>query len=48
LCKALSHGRTMIAHTALEQAFSHWSPYRSYATIHIWKGYAPATVGNKA
>jgi DNA-3-methyladenine glycosylase II len=48
LCKALSNGRTMIAHTALEQAFSHWSPYRSYATIHIWKGYAPATVGNKA
>lgn len=47
LCKALSNGRTMIAHAALEQAFSRWTPYRSYATIHIWKGYAPATVDIK-
>src|SRR6476661_3847964 len=42
LRKALSNGKTMIAHVALEQAFSHWSPYRSYATIHIWKGFSPA------
>ncbi|MGC2744636.1 MAG: AlkA N-terminal domain-containing protein [Candidatus Angelobacter sp.] len=48
LRKALSNGGTMIAHAALEQVFSRWSPYRSYATIHIWKGYALATVGNKA
>jgi DNA-3-methyladenine glycosylase II len=41
LRKALSDGKTMIAHAVLERAFSRWSPYRSYATIHIWKGYAP-------
>ena len=40
LRKALSNDKTMIAHAALEQAFNRWSPYRSYATIHIWKGYA--------
>jgi DNA-3-methyladenine glycosylase II len=38
LRKALSKDKAMIAHAALEQAFSQWSPYRSYATIHIWKG----------
>ena len=48
LRKALSKDKTMIAHASLEQAFSRWSPYRSYATIHIWKGYAPATIGSKA
>jgi 3-methyladenine DNA glycosylase/8-oxoguanine DNA glycosylase len=37
----------MIAHGALEQAFSRWSPYRSYATIHIWKGYAPRVMSGK-
>jgi 3-methyladenine DNA glycosylase/8-oxoguanine DNA glycosylase len=45
LRKALSKGPTMIAHSALEQVFTHWSPYRSYATIHIWRGYAPAVSG---
>ncbi|HET9164932.1 MAG TPA: AlkA N-terminal domain-containing protein [Candidatus Angelobacter sp.] len=48
LRKALSNGKPMIANAALEQAFSRWSPYRSYATIHIWKGYASATIGSKA
>jgi len=48
LRKALSDGKTMIAHASLEQAFNRWSPYRSYATIHIWKGHAPATIGSKA
>jgi len=49
LRKALSKDKTMIAHAASEQAFSHWSPYRSYATIHIWKGFAPRiTSGSKA
>ena len=48
LRKALSNGQTMIAHAALEQAFSRWSPYRSYATIHIWKGYAPRVMSGKA
>jgi len=48
LRKALSKDKTMIAHSALEQAFSRWSPYRSYATIHIWKGYAPRVMSGKA
>jgi DNA-3-methyladenine glycosylase II len=47
LRKALSKDKTMIAHAALEQAFSRWSPYRSYATIHIWKGYAPRVMSGK-
>jgi DNA-3-methyladenine glycosylase II len=48
LRKALSKEKTMIAHAALEQAFRRWSPYRSYATIHIWKGYAPRVMSGKA
>ena len=48
LRKALSNGKAMIAQAALEQAFSRWSPYRSYATIHIWKGYAPRVMSGKA
>ena len=48
LRKALSKEETMIAHAALEQAFNRWSPYRSYATIHIWKGYAPRVMSGKA
>jgi DNA-3-methyladenine glycosylase II len=47
LRKALSQDKTMIAHAALEQVFSRWSPYRSYATIHIWKGYAPGVMSGK-
>jgi len=47
LRKALSNGKAMIAHAALEQAFSRWSPYRSYATIHIWKGYAPRVMSGQ-
>jgi 3-methyladenine DNA glycosylase/8-oxoguanine DNA glycosylase len=45
--KTPSNGKTMIAHAALEQAFSRWSPYRSYATIHIWKGYAPRVMSGQ-
>jgi DNA-3-methyladenine glycosylase II len=48
LRKALSNGKAMIAHAALEQAFSRWSPFRSYATIHIWKGYTPRITIGKA
>jgi DNA-3-methyladenine glycosylase II len=48
LRKVLSNGKAMIAHAALEQAFSRWSPYRSYATIHIWKGYAPRVMSGRA
>lgn len=47
LRKALSNGNAMIAHGALAQAFNRWSPYRSYATIHIWKGYAPRVMSGK-
>jgi DNA-3-methyladenine glycosylase II len=47
LRKAFSKDKGMIAHAALEQAFSRWSPYRSYATIHIWKGYAPRIMSGK-
>jgi 3-methyladenine DNA glycosylase/8-oxoguanine DNA glycosylase len=48
LRKALSKDKIMIPHAALGQAFSRWSPYRSYATIHIWKGYAPGVMTGKA
>ncbi|HEY2234212.1 MAG TPA: AlkA N-terminal domain-containing protein [Candidatus Angelobacter sp.] len=50
LRKALSKDKdkAMIAHAVLEQAFCRWSPYRSYATIHIWKGYAPRVMSGKA
>ena len=47
LRKALSNDKIMISHAALEQTFSCWSPYRSYATIHIWKGYAPRVMSGK-
>ena len=40
LRKALSKRKVLIAHERLEQTFNRWSPYRSFATIHIWKGYA--------
>jgi DNA-3-methyladenine glycosylase II len=39
LRKALSRSKVLIAHDRLERTFSRWSPYRSFATIHIWKGY---------
>lgn len=45
LRKALSTEKKIIALAALEQAFSRWSPYRAYATVHIWRGYAPAVSG---
>ena len=47
LRKALSNGNAMIAYSALERAFNRWSPYRSYATIHIWKGYAPRVMSGE-
>lgn len=48
LRKALSKDKAMISYAALEQAFSRWSPYRSYATIHLWKGYAPPAFSDQA
>jgi 3-methyladenine DNA glycosylase/8-oxoguanine DNA glycosylase len=46
LRKALSKQKTMIAPTKMEHAFSRWSPYRGYATIHIWRGYVSSTNSN--
>jgi 3-methyladenine DNA glycosylase/8-oxoguanine DNA glycosylase len=46
--KTPSNGKIMIAHAALEQTFSRWIPYRSYATIHIWKGYAPRVMSGQS
>lgn len=46
LRKALSRKKTMITPAGLEQAFSQWSPYRSYATIHIWRGYVSSKKSN--
>lgn len=48
LRKALSGDNPMIATAALEQVFSRWSPYRSYATIHIWRGHVPLAVKRQA
>ncbi len=39
LRKALSNGNAQMDVASLEKAFSQWSPYRGYATIHIWRGY---------
>ncbi len=38
LRKALSK-KKLIAPGGLVKAFRRWSPYRGYATIHIWRGY---------
>jgi 3-methyladenine DNA glycosylase/8-oxoguanine DNA glycosylase len=43
LRKALSKNKTLIAPAQMEQAFRRWSPYRAYATIHIWRGYVSRT-----
>ena len=46
LRKALSRKKTMITPAGLVQAFSRWSPYRSYAAIHIWRGYVSSKKSN--
>lgn len=46
LRKALSRKKTMITASGLEQAFSQWSPYRSFATIHLWRGYISSKNSN--
>ena len=46
LRKALSKTKPLIALNRMEQAFSQWSPYRSYATIHIWRGYVSSKNSN--
>ena len=37
--------KTLIA-PARGAAFSRWSPYRGYATIHIWRGYVSSKDSN--
>jgi AraC family transcriptional regulator of adaptative response / DNA-3-methyladenine glycosylase II len=39
LRKALSPAAGMISHADMARIFEKWSPWRSYATLHIWKGY---------
>jgi DNA-3-methyladenine glycosylase II len=46
LRKALSRKKTMITAAGLEQAFSQWIPYRSFATIHLWRGYVSSKNSN--
>ena len=46
LRKALSQSATLIASSQLDQVFNRWSPYRAYATIHIWKGYVSSKNSN--
>ena len=46
LRKALSRKKTVITAAGLEQAFSQWSPYRSFATIHLWRGYVSSKNSN--
>lgn len=43
LRKALGGAGTLMAPARLAEAFSRWSPYRGYATIHIWRGYVSST-----
>lgn len=43
LRKALGNRQGLIAPAALAEAFKRWSPYRSYAAIHIWRGYVSST-----
>ena len=46
LRKALSGKKTMITAAGLEQAFRQLSPYRSFATIHIWRSYVSSKKSN--
>ena len=46
LRKALSGTQTMITPAGLEQVFSQWIPYRSFATIHIWRSYVSSKKSN--
>ncbi|HWZ44638.1 MAG TPA: AlkA N-terminal domain-containing protein [Candidatus Saccharimonadales bacterium] len=39
LRKALSPQKELISHVHMAQIFERWKPWRSYATLHIWKGY---------
>jgi len=39
LRKALSPQKELISHVRMARIFERWKPWRSYATLHIWKGY---------
>jgi DNA-3-methyladenine glycosylase II len=39
LRKALSPTKPLVSFANMERTFGQWSPYRSYATIHVWRGY---------
>jgi 3-methyladenine DNA glycosylase/8-oxoguanine DNA glycosylase len=39
LRKALGGSKTLMDVARLEKAFKQWSPYRGYATVHLWRGY---------
>src|SRR5690242_16698906 len=43
LRKAMSKKKELADPARLTQRFSRWSPYRSFATIHIWRGYVSST-----
>lgn len=43
LRKAMSETKALISPKAMAEKFARWSPYRSFATIHIWKGYTSTT-----
>lgn len=48
LRKALSNGKAQMDAARLEQTFNQWSPYRSYAAIHIWRSYVSSKNSNVA
>jgi AraC family transcriptional regulator of adaptative response / DNA-3-methyladenine glycosylase II len=45
LRKALGSGKELISPQRLIEAFRRWSPYRGYATLHLWRGYAAGAFG---
>jgi 3-methyladenine DNA glycosylase/8-oxoguanine DNA glycosylase len=46
LRKALGRNKELAAPAKLVQAFNRWSPYRSYAAIHLWRGYAGGAISS--
>jgi AraC family transcriptional regulator of adaptative response / DNA-3-methyladenine glycosylase II len=48
LRKALSNGKAQMDAARLKRTFNQWSPYRGYATIHIWRGYVSSKNSNAA
>ncbi len=46
LRKALSNGETLMDAAGLARAFGQWSPYRAYATIHLWRGHGGSKNSN--